>query len=417
MSGWDYFYYFVAGFLILIFSAQAYFYYQSIKIVCSSKRPILYRRTITGIFSLLNIALLSVIFFHFHTSHIPKWFMYIAVYPFYTWHFSLFIAFLAILFWWIVKMPFLAFGWVIKKMSWPRRFVESIRHNERIVNFDLHRRMFIRRSATVIVCAAFASSAYGIVRRDDFEIEDVRIAIKNLPEPFHNFTIGLVSDIHSSVFMMKEQMEIYAGAVNGMKTDLIAVTGDFVTSKLEEIYPFAEAFHVLHAPSGVYGVLGNHDYFTRDVDLLAHEVDNCGIRLLRNDRIAIEKGGKKLYLLGVDDAGSFRRALSLFDATLAGTAPEVPKIMMCHRPYFFEQAADRNIDLTLSGHTHGGQVVFARVGNSVLAAARFASPYVSGLYERGGKWMYVSRGIGTVGIPLRLNCPPELTRITLINSA
>ena len=267
---------------------------------------------------------------------------------------------------------------------------------------------------TVVAGAAFVGSAIGALGKDNYAFSNIPIPIANLPDEFDGFTIAFISDIHSSVFMTRETMKGYASVINAMRPDCVIIAGDFVNSMAEEVYPFAEAFSDLQAPFGVYGVLGNHDYYTRNVDLVAREVAAGGIRLLVNEHVDLRKGNAKIHLLGVDDVGNRRRAAQLFDQAARGTFEGTPKILMCHRPYYFEEAADRSIDLSLTGHTHGGQIVLARIGNEVIAPARMASPYVAGLYSIGSSRMYVSRGIGTVGIPVRINCPPEITRIRLI---
>jgi predicted MPP superfamily phosphohydrolase len=216
--------------------------------------------------------------------------------------------------------------------------------------------------------------------------------------------------------MQRDQMEQYAKMVNGLKADMIAVTGDFVNSSVQEVYPFATAFSLLHAQDGVYGVLGNHDYYTRQVETVAKEVSDCGIRLLRNEHLVIERNGHGVCLVGVDDVGTRKRAGNYFDQALLDSKSGMTRILLCHRPYFFDEAKARDIDLTLSGHTHGGQIVFVRLGNDIIAPARIASPYVAGLYSQGRSHMYVSRGVGTVGVPIRINCPPEITKIVLKRS-
>jgi predicted MPP superfamily phosphohydrolase len=231
----------------------------------------------------------------------------------------------------------------------------------------------------------------------------------------HGFTIALLSDIHSSVFMPRDEMERYAAIVNSLNADLIVVPGDFVNSQVNEVYPFAEAFQVLRAPHGVYGVLGNHDFYA-GVEPVAREVDACGIRLLRNDKITISKDGGTFYLIGVDDVGRRNTAPILIDEAIGDAPLAVPRILLCHRPYYLKDAADKKIDLVLSGHTHGGQVVFGQFGDVVIAPARIASKYVAGKYQEGNTHMYVTSGIGTVGLPVRLNCPPEITMITLLRS-
>ena len=204
----------------------------------------------------------------------------------------------------------------------------------------------------------------------------------------------------------------YVAALNNLKTDIIFVPGDFVNSQTDEVYPFVEAFSSLRAPYGVYGCLGNHDYYA-DVDVVAKEVDGCGIKLLRNDAVKILKGNSFINLVGVDDIPINGKPDPYLERALSSVQNSNPRILLCHKPYYLETFASRNIDLTLSGHTHGGQIVFAKVGNLIVCPAALFSKYVWGLYEFGNSQMYVTRGIGTVGVPFRINCPPEITKITL----
>jgi len=193
----------------------------------------------------------------------------------------------------------------------------------------------------------------------------------------------------------------------------VVVTGDMVNSQTEEVYPFAEAFSNLKAEYGIYGVLGNHDFFAKNVDLVAKEIDGCGVKLLRNDAIKILKNNSYLNLVGVDDIGRKTDPNDYLTRALSSVKNDHPKILLCHKPYYFENAKDMNIDLTLSGHTHGGQVVFGVVDRTPISLAALASKYVAGLYRLGPSQLYVNKGIGSVGVPFRINCPPELTVITL----
>jgi predicted MPP superfamily phosphohydrolase len=121
--------------------------------------------------------------------------------------------------------------------------------------------------------------------------------------------------------------------------------------------------------------------------------------------------------MGIDDVGRSDRATSHMRSAARGVPDALPRILLCHRPYFLEEAAAMGMDLVLSGHTHGGQIVLGHIGPLILTPAAIASPYIWGRYSRGHTQMYVSRGIGTVGLPMRVNCPPELTRITLRRAA
>ncbi len=279
--------------------------------------------------------------------------------------------------------------------------------------FDSSRRSFLQKGVIGLSAYSFAGSTAGAVSSGDYDVIYKTIIIPNLPDEFKGFTIGMMSDIHSSVFMNKEDMDGYVQAMNDLKTDLIVVTGDFVNSQTEEVYPFVEAFSNLASPNGVYGCLGNHDFFARDVERVAKEVDGCGVKLLRNDAVKIQKGSSFFNLVGVDDIGRNVDPNDYITKALAFAKNDQPKILLCHKPYYFSNANDLGIDLTLSGHTHGGQIVFGMVDGSPISLASLASKYVAGLYTLDKSKLYVNKGIGSVGVPFRINCPPELTVITL----
>lgn len=261
--------------------------------------------------------------------------------------------------------------------------------------------------------------------RDDI-IERRTIRIPNLPDALKGTTIAMLSDVHSSVFMSRSRMERYARMLNGLKADVIVIPGDFVNSKVREVYPFGEAFSGLSAPMGVYGVTGNHDYYSGDIEKIASEVEGAGIRLLRNENVRLEKNGVSFRLLGMDDDAIYdvRQYVEngvtekgRVENVMRGIAADEPTILLSHKPYPFEEYGAMGIDLTLSGHTHGGQIVLARVDRMNVSFASLASTYISGLYKahsNPASQMYISRGIGTAGIPIRWNCPPEVTHITLV---
>ncbi len=283
----------------------------------------------------------------------------------------------------------------------------------------MNRRNFLKTSiaGTGIVALSSCSKAFGYFDNTEHQIIKQSIKIKNLPVEFKNCTIALISDIHSQDTMTKTMMSQYAKIVNSLNSDLIFVTGDFVNRKLDEVYPFAEAFSILKAPLGVFGCLGNHDYFTGKVEEVSKEVDDCGIKLLRNDFIKITKGNSFINLIGVDDIGwKFdKHTKPKLDDTISNVKNDEPKILLCHRPNYLEDFSRLKIDLTLSGHTHGGQIVLIEDMNW-LSLAGIVTPYVAGLYKMENSQLYVNRGIGTVGPSLRINCLPEVTLITLEKS-
>ncbi len=399
--------------MVAVLLSMQFFCYRSIsRHLKESNGSRILRIGATVPFIMFNLPLIVFLFWIPKIIVASRWLTYVCIYPFYLWHFSLFIVCLVLI---VINVPWLFLSGVV----WG---VRRIRHQRMPIHpragtpapiYDHRRRIFIRRGMTVLAGAALTGSTYGAFKKDRYELSEIPVPVLHLPESFEGFSITLISDIHSSVFMPKEKMEEYARTVNALRSDLITVTGDFVNSQVDEVYPFAEAFEGLRAPHGVYGVLGNHDYYTRNVDVVARHVEDCGIKLLVNAGVAIRKGSETIYLLGSDDIGTSARADAAFDTMLTGMKQDVPKVLMCHRPYFFENAAHRGIGLTLSGHTHGGQIVFGRINDNYISAARLASPYIAGLYSIGAAKMYVSRGIGTVGVPIRINCPPEITKIVL----
>lgn len=293
---------------------------------------------------------------------------------------------------------------------------------------DPMRRRILHGGAIGITGIAFVSTTAGVLLRDEFETNNVEMLIPDLPPEFNGFRIAFISDIHSGIFLDKETMMKYAAVVNALKADCIVLPGDFINSMDSEIYPFAEAFSALHAPHGVFGVTGNHDHFA-NAELVCRESEQAGIKMLRNEHVMLERNGARIALLGIDDPYVGRNEPLRYvqtgksesiEAMLKGVPDGTKKILLCHRPYPFEEFAQIGMDVMLSGHTHGGQIVLGEFGGLSLSFASLASKYVHGRYVAAGNatgnprsQMYVSRGIGTVGLPLRINCPPEVTTIVL----
>jgi hypothetical protein len=373
---------------------------------------------LTALFGLLGLVLVLALFLGSVASLLPRWIPALLARPFYIWEGATIALGLAILAGIIIAFPFRLAGALLSRLPPTAPGFRRMTGLPAVIRFDASRREFLVRGMEGLTAVSFGAATYGVFAgRSGYEFTETSIPVRDLPVPLDGFTIGLVSDVHSSSFMTKKQMDEYCRALMSLGTDLIAVPGDFVNSQTEEVYPFAESFSALRAPCGVYGVMGNHDFFAPDPDRVAREVDGCGVRLLRNDSVIIAKNGARFALMGIDDVGRSDRATSHMRSAARGVPGGLPRVLLCHRPYFLEEAASMGMDLVLSGHTHGGQIVLGHLGPFVLTPAAIASPYIWGNYSRGHTQMYVSRGIGTVGLPMRLNCPPELTRITLRRAA
>jgi predicted MPP superfamily phosphohydrolase len=278
--------------------------------------------------------------------------------------------------------------------------------------FDLSRRRFLQMALLAAASMPFAISAYGaIAARSRKVIERVTVPITGLAPQLDGLTIVQMSDIHSGFFMNESRMREYVEIANGLDPDVMALTGDFVATKSEQVGPFIKAISGLKARHGVYGCLGNHDMFTDSVEVLESAFLEAGFELLRSRNKVIDIDGARLNVVGVDYIGMDPDIQNLNDA-LRGIKLEGTTILLLHAPYHFPQAAKAGIHLTLSGHTHGGQIALT-FGDLIITPARLSTIFLAGLFKIGESHLYVNRGLGTTGPPIRIGAPPEITHITL----
>jgi len=278
--------------------------------------------------------------------------------------------------------------------------------------FDLSRRRFLQMALAAAAAVPFAASAYGAVAaRFRKVVERVTVSIKGLPKELDGLTVVQLSDIHSGMFMPEQEMREYARIAHELAPDIIALTGDFVATKSSQVKPFLSAMRGLKAKYGVFACLGNHDMFTASEEELDRGFKEAGVTLLRNENRYITIGGARLNVIGVDfiepHPGSGGLGRLIKGIPLDGTT-----LLLSHNPNTFPEAAKAKIDLTLSGHTHGGQIAL-NFGDMVIAPARLATMFLAGLFKIGESHLYVNRGLGTTGPPIRIGAPPEITHITL----
>ncbi len=263
--------------------------------------------------------------------------------------------------------------------------------------------------------AALLHSALIEPRR--IEITHQRIAIAKLPREFHGFRIVQLSDIHHSPFLSEAEIAEAARRANGLQPDLIALTGDYISHSRDYINPCAAALGTLRANQGVYAVLGNHDHWT-DSGMMRTALSEQGIRVLINENIRIERGGSYIQLVGIDD---MMVRLDDLNRALTGTSRDETRILLSHNPAIIREASHAGIDLVLSGHTHGGQInwrLLTRREESRTARwlRRPSRRLIRGHAQMGSTQLYVNRGLGTVVVPLRYGCPPEITMIELVSN-
>ncbi len=244
------------------------------------------------------------------------------------------------------------------------------------------------------------------------EIEQVTISVPRLPHAFEGLRVVHLTDFHAGEHLPEEQLAASVAWANSVEPDLVVLTGDFVTDTKAAIEPCAAALAGLTAPLGVWACLGNHDFWT-DPDGVAAALEAVGIGVLRNRHVQLERNGQTLYLAGIDDIWLGADDL---DRALDGIPTDAPVVLLAHNPDFLPKAEARGIDLMLSGHTHGGQIRVPLLGPIGIPTG-LGKYYVAGLHRPGATTLYVSRGLGVVGVPVRVNCPPEFTHLTLTREA
>jgi predicted MPP superfamily phosphohydrolase len=227
-----------------------------------------------------------------------------------------------------------------------------------------------------------------------------------LPKAFDGFRIVHLSDIHHSPFTSKEQIERAVDTANRLKPDFVALTGDYISHDRHYAVPCAELLGRLRARYGVYAVLGNHDHWT-DASLITDLFRAEGITVLVNQGMRFELNGEAFWLAGVDDTMVGLEDLSL---ALAGARESEMKLLLAHNPIILRRAARARVDLVLSGHTHGGQV---KLRSERSPSGRPRRRLLRGLGRQGDTQIYVTRGLGTVVLPIRYGCPPEVSLLEL----
>jgi predicted MPP superfamily phosphohydrolase len=265
------------------------------------------------------------------------------------------------------------------------------------------------RALAVIGLAALAGAVGLRTALRPPAVKRVEIALARWPRALDGFRIVQISDLHVGPILGRAFAEQVVARVNELSPDLIAVTGDLVDGSAEllreQVAPFAD----LRAPAGAFFVTGNHDCYS-GAEAWVERARELGLRVLRNERVEVERGGARFDLAGVEDHHAHWLPGGLaedLDAALEGRDRERPVVLLAHDPATFRGACERGVDLQLSGHTHGGQIW------PFVWAVRLAVRWVAGLYVRSGSTLYVSRGTGFWGPPMRLFAPAEITEIVL----
>ena len=272
-----------------------------------------------------------------------------------------------------------------------------------VAEIDKGRRTFLRLAGSGTIGAIAATPLLtSLATARDYQVRRIPMYFPNLPSELEGLTIAQISDIHSGVYMSANDMNTIFEIVNSLHPTITTVTGDLVDTNDTEIPPLHSALKTLKADRGVYAVLGNHDHFATG-DKVAAAVSDAGLTVMRNAHETLSIDGANLSLIGIDDC-SPRRNFADLERAVDGLDEESFKVMLVHQPRFWEEAKSANMDLTLVGHTHGGQVGVEAFGMK-LYPVYLAYDHPMGHYIEDGKQLYVNVGVGMVGTPIRLVRP------------
>lgn len=307
---------------------------------------------------------------------------------------------------WAIWLQAAALGWALTFLV----LFAGLWIVRRAPRFDPRRRRWLKAAAGAAAAAPVALGGYGVfVERTALKANEVNLHLDHLPKDLDGMRLAQLTDIHLSPFLEVRELLRAVEMANEFRPHIALVTGDLITGPGNWLERCLGAVARLRPSGGTYGCLGNHEGYIRAEDRCTAQGRRLGIDFLRSEARALSFGSAIVNLVGVDyqrmggpyleGAGSLLREGSL-------------NVLLSHNPDVFPVAANLGFDLTISGHTHGGQLALNLLGQSLNVVRPF-TPYVRGLYRKGPSAVYVSPGIGTVGIPVRIGAPPEVTLIRL----
>lgn len=275
--------------------------------------------------------------------------------------------------------------------------------------FEPRRRAFFKTAAAGLCVAPAVAAGFGIVGRNRFRLSEVRIPIADLPQDLDGLRIVQITDIHLSPFLSEQEFARAIDMANETRAHLALVTGDLISRRGDPLNACLRQLARLRAEAGVLGCLGNHEIYTGTSDYVASHGARIGIDFLRSRARLLRFGEASINFAGVDYQRFERPYLQGAERLIL---PGVLNILLSHNPDVFPVAASQGYDLTIAGHTHGGQVDF-EILHQHLNVARVYTPYVAGLYSSGKASVYVSTGLGTIGVPVRIGAPAEVSLLRL----
>ncbi|MDQ3088316.1 MAG: metallophosphoesterase [Acidobacteriota bacterium] len=246
---------------------------------------------------------------------------------------------------------------------------------------------------------------YALNEANTLSVEKIEIRLKRLPKNLEGFRLVHLSDIHHSPFTDIEHISRAVSIANSLQPDVFVLTGDYVSHESSYIAPMAEVLGKLESEFGTFACLGNHDHWT-DAEMVTNLMREANIKVLINEGFRFTAKDASFWLAGVDDYMVGKTDLR---AALRGSFPDEMIMLLAHNPIIVRRAARVGVDLMLSGHTHGGQIKLRDDEKRILPRRKLKN----GLYRRKDTQIYITRGIGTVVLPVRYGCPPEISLIEL----
>jgi uncharacterized protein len=254
------------------------------------------------------------------------------------------------------------------------------------------------------------SMPYSVILGRHLTVTEAEVPIAELPAPFDGVRVLFLSDVHAGPFLSRSALARAFARLATLRPDIVIHGGDMATSNVHEIRCHEDAVSGLTGPLGAFAVFGNHDHYTGDIEGVGRFFESCGVRMLHNDAIAVSRDGALIALSGIDDWNSGSPDLDRAMVRSQEVAPDAPIVLISHNPDASLEAAARGVSLTLSGHTHGGQV---RIPGAPVLVRMSRFRLDEGRFTHNDAHIIVSRGLGVSGLPIRVFCPPEALLVTL----
>jgi predicted MPP superfamily phosphohydrolase len=306
------------------------------------------------------------------------------------------------------------FGAVLMILGWMWNVIAVVLflRSQLAPRFSKGRRDFLNTGAALACALPAAALTTGFIIRKDFHVRELDLKILDLPKDLQGLRLLQLSDIHMGAYFSAADLRRVVDASNNLKADLAFVTGDLITGVSDPIDDCLLELKRLKSSSGSWGCMGNHEFYAKNSDYIALQGRKQDLIFLRHQSHSLNFGNSRVNVVGVDHQFKGKEYLAGVDRLVK---PGEFNLLLSHNPDVFPTASAQGFHLTLAGHTHGGQINL-EVANSNLNIVDLVTPYTKGLYQDHRSSVYVTSGLGTIGVPVRLGAPPEITLIRLCAS-